>query len=672
MVDIPLAPPTPPSSTAAAPSVASGTTVVSVSVTTLPSTIVELFRALQTSATPVVVSDNALVLVTELGNFTVSLAQQLGVAEKQGLVQQLMAFVQAQKPLTLTLQPGSPPSQGVLIIPSAPAVTTGSNAASTQRVAAATPKPVAVGMELRAIILPQTDVVPEALVNGKMTFQAPTEGPVKELGPQTQPPQRAATGTSPIAEAPLVKAQAQAPAPQVASSYSDLIIARPTLEQAKAPQAATPEPDVRRPVAARPVVPPPPSIIALQEVPVPAATVLGPEQAVPRSIPTAMPPQGQTSSFQKEPVQELQTPAVEVRTASAMGLPQKAMPEETTTKALPARVPEAFDADRTTASLTRAPETRVAAQLLVPGNEVSLRVENLLPRVSDFLGTQQATLPLEPTQIMATVIGTGTEGQLILKAQDCTLFVKTQVTASVGTPIILSVNAPKDEGHVTVPAFQDLNFEALPQALAALEQISPQIFHNVVSNFLPQPTESLTGALLFLLSAFKKGNVSGWLGGSAVETLKSAGKSSIVGSLAKELSEAGQTSQDPVVGDWRSYPIPLYAHNQFQALTLHVHSDRDARKDTEGRAAGAGKIRFLIDVRLSRLGAMQIDGFVQPKKLDMVLRSEAVLPEGLHDELRTAYIKALDAVGYAGTINFQVGRQHWMVVTKDAPKGIVT
>lgn len=225
---------------------------------------------------------------------------------------------------------------------------------------------------------------------------------------------------------------------------------------------------------------------------------------------------------------------------------------------------------------------------------------------------------------------------------------------------------------MTLPPLETPNFQALPQILATLQQIDPAIFQNLMSSFLPQPTDALPGALLFLLSAFKQGNVRGWLGNDAVDSLISAGKSSIIGSLSKELSGAGQPAQDSVVGEWRSYPLPLYAHQQFQALTLYVHGDRDPRKGESANAPGFGRMRFLIDMRLSRLGAMQVDGFVQPKKLDMILRSETVLPAGLPHDLRAAYLKALNATGFAGTLNFQVGRQHWMVIQRTEDRGQMT
>jgi hypothetical protein len=310
------------------------------------------------------------------------------------------------------------------------------------------------------------------------------------------------------------------------------------------------------------------------------------------------------------------------------------------------------------------------ADLLQSGNEVTLRVDVVLPSSGQ---SSVASPLLAPNQVVATVSGTGTGGQLILRTGDATLFVKTPVSAPVGTTVVVTVEAAKAPPLFTLPQTESSNFSALPQAMEALAQSNPQALMQMMATHLPMPTESLPGALLFLFSAFKQGNVGGWLGSNAADSLMRAGKFDLVTSLSRELSNAGQPAQDAVVGDWRTYPIPLYSQQQFHALTLYVHNDREARKDQEGNTGrGTGKIRFLIDMNLSKLGAMQIDGFVQPKKLDMVLRSEAMLPQGLHNELRTSYIKALEAVGYTGALNFQVGRQHWMMMQKPVAPGIVT
>jgi hypothetical protein len=303
--------------------------------------------------------------------------------------------------------------------------------------------------------------------------------------------------------------------------------------------------------------------------------------------------------------------------------------------------------------------------LLQPGNEVTLRVITVLTPT-------QMPPPLAPNQIVATVVGTGTEGQLILKAGDTTLFVKAQVTTPMGTNIVLTIETAKPPPLLTLPSFDPTNFSTLPQIAAVLSQIDPQALQQMMTMRMPQPTDNLTGALLFLFSAFKQGNAKSWLGDDLSDKLTQAGKQSLLTSISRELGEAGQLTHDGTVGEWRSYPIPLFAQQQFQALNLYVHNDqKEHQKSNDGRPGNTKKVRFLIDMRLSKLGAMQIDGFVQPKKLDMILRSESLLPEGMHNDLRLSYIKALEAVGYSGSLNFQVGRQHWMRMQRSGSQAII-
>ncbi|MDE1901069.1 MAG: hypothetical protein KGI37_05420 [Alphaproteobacteria bacterium] len=323
--------------------------------------------------------------------------------------------------------------------------------------------------------------------------------------------------------------------------------------------------------------------------------------------------------------------------------------------------------------------TQNLAALLRPGNEIAMRIESFTPSLA---GESPTTLPPylpagngAPNQIMATVTGHTPEGKMILQTGDTTLFVKTPLAAPVGSSLLLTAELAKPDMPVTLPlpaAPQTAGLPALAQAVAALAQIDPTLAQQMIAAYTPQPTAaSLPGALLLLFGAFKNGDARALLGNDATDTLLQNGKGDIVAALSRDLSNAGQPAQDQIVGDWRAYPVPLYAQQQFQALTLYVHHDREARRENNGLAASK-KTRFIIDMKLSKLGAMQIDGFTQHKRVDLILRSEAVLPSGLHDSLRTAYFNAMDAVGYTGVLSFQVGSQNWVRMRGSARGGIVT
>jgi hypothetical protein len=83
-------------------------------------------------------------------------------------------------------------------------------------------------------------------------------------------------------------------------------------------------------------------------------------------------------------------------------------------------------------------------------------------------------------------------------------------------------------------------------------------------------------------------------------------------------------------------------------------------------------MRFLIDVRMSRLGPMQLDGFLRSRQLDIIVRSENPLPPWLNEDLRRTYTKTMEAIGYVGGLNFQNGRQGWLNVQQPAAGKAIT
>lgn len=641
MVDIQLASPAPTSATSPATTAAAAMPAVAVAVTTVPAALQDLTRTIQTLATPATApTGNTITLITALGDITVNFAQQLSTTEKQSLTQQLMNLVQTERPLTLTLQPGSPPTQGTLLIPPTLAPTTAQQIQSPAPAPNIPVQPLAAGEKFSAIVLPSV----------------PTTNVISTTLPQTA----ATTMVVP----PLPANVAPTVVANIVSSAATSTIAPASVQ----PQTTTAVQQTSTTTA--------PQIVATESSTVPTQTL---QTAV--ATPQTPTPVLQTQSSVPQPQATTpQPPAIDTQTPTST-LPT---PATTTTPIMAATPPTTSTVTSYTANVTPPLPTTVftptppvlspIAALLTPGNEVSLHIDAVLPP------TQNSATPalpaLAPNQILATVSGTGTDGALILKSEDTTFYVKAQVSAPVGTSVIVSVDVPKSTPLLTLPTPEALNFQALPQAIVAVSQVAPQALQQMIANHIPMPTAALPGALLFLFSAFKQGSVRDFLGSEATDGLANAGKMAIINDLSKELSAAGQPAQDAVVGDWRAYPIPLFAQQQFQALTLYVHNDRDERKEQSGGTTGVGKIRFLIDMRLSKLGAMQVDGFVQPKKLDMILRSEAVLPEGLHHELRASYVKALGAVGYTGTLNFQVGRQHWLNMQNTArnatTQGLVT
>jgi hypothetical protein len=584
MVNIPSATATPPSS--ANPSATPNLTPVAAAPASLPDRLQQILQQVQLTGTIAEPPNGATVtLNTVLGALTL-LLPQLTEEKQNQLLQQLMNLFQSQKPVTVTVQPGNPPTQVFMLLPPAQSATVGSiNANLAAQISLqAKPLPVLPGATLPAVVLPSDISLP--------TNASPPLSP--SVLPQTYAPQPSPYGLP--------------TAPQFAGAPISLV-----------PDAA--------------IAPALPDNVISGELAV--QNLLNTDQS-------ALPA----------------TPQIPLpNTASTLNTPT--LPGALTP---PSSTPAAFQVGNAPTSSLAQP-----LQALQPGNEAIVRV------IAVSLPNQPPPVPQAPDQIVARVIASGPNGEPIIKAGDTTLYIRQSAPLPAGTTLLVTVTAAKAQPDMLILPPDTRNVLAFQQIISALAQIDPQLAQQVLSTSIPQPNAALPATLLFLMSAFKQGNVRNWLGDDAADALAHAGKAELIAKLTQDLDAAAMPARDPVVGEWKSYPIPIYNQGQFQVMNFHVHGD--GRKNQEKDAGGASRpsyVRFLIDLRLSRLGPMQFDGFVRLKQLDLIIRSEHSLPEGLHRDLRGLYARTLGMIDYAGSLNFQVGRQNWLNVQKTASKAVVT
>ena len=302
-----------------------------------------------------------------------------------------------------------------------------------------------------------------------------------------------------------------------------------------------------------------------------------------------------------------------------------------------------------------------------PGTEVTVRIAVTVPP-----GT--ALPPAGAGQIPATVIGTGPQGQTILRAGDALLYVRQPVDVPVGSNLLITVATAKDAGvELLKPAADTTLQQPLQAVMGALAQADPQLAAKLTQNLIPQPNPQLPGTLLFFMSALQQGDARGWLGLDAVSLLTKQGKAALIDQLASSFRAGGEVMQDGVVGQWQGYTIPFQAEGQMQMLNFYVH--RDPQQSTGDNQTGRPTVtqtRFLIDVRMTRLGAVQLDGLTHMNKLDMIVRSETILPMSLPAELRAVYSDTLSAIGFSGSLNFQTGRANWLVMQQGKAQSVTT
>jgi hypothetical protein len=116
----------------------------------------------------------------------------------------------------------------------------------------------------------------------------------------------------------------------------------------------------------------------------------------------------------------------------------------------------------------------------------------------------------------------------------------------------------------------------------------------------------------------------------------------------KELSRGGEVSE----GDWRGFFMPVHDGQHIQQVRLFVHHSDD---DGKGNGDHTDGTRFMLDVELSRIGPLQIDGLVRDKRLDLVVRTREALPDEMRHDINRIFSDAGDITGFKGVLTFQAG-----------------
>jgi len=156
-------------------------------------------------------------------------------------------------------------------------------------------------------------------------------------------------------------------------------------------------------------------------------------------------------------------------------------------------------------------------------------------------------------------------------------------------------------------------------------------------------------ALVFL-AAVRQGDLAAWL----QDALPSPGGGSDQAQPLRRLAAGWREftgDADPAhatTEGWRPWMLPFHDGVMPRPLTFRLR-----RRPPREPGGGADETRFLLDLDLSALGALQLDGLIRPRRFDLILRGGTRLDGTLRRELQLLFQDCLVTCGYAGQLSFQ-------------------
>jgi hypothetical protein len=225
----------------------------------------------------------------------------------------------------------------------------------------------------------------------------------------------------------------------------------------------------------------------------------------------------------------------------------------------------------------------------------------------------------------------------------------------VAPPLPPPPPAPHEQAGPSGPG--PAGWPALSDAMDALATADHQAAEQMM-RAIPQGGPRLAAGLALFAEAVQSGDFKPLLGDSAVKVLERAGRRDLVGKLKKDLAALADEASRPVGGggEWRSLTMPFVNGADIDPIRLHVRRPPDDEEQQRGGGQGHER-RFILELDMSRLGRLQLDGLVrrEDKRFDLILRTAQPLSDEMRRDIIGIFATCGELTGTKGQVVFQAG-----------------
>ncbi|MDP6351777.1 MAG: hypothetical protein QF926_09500 [Alphaproteobacteria bacterium] len=293
-----------------------------------------------------------------------------------------------------------------------------------------------------------------------------------------------------------------------------------------------------------------------------------------------------------------------------------------------------------------------------PGSGTMARVQ--APAAAAPTGSSRA----RPT-IAATVAGHDSDGLALVRVPGATFRLATPAPLPAGATVtleILTIGPPpaiatgETIGAIPTDPLAGLSrdWPALREAVTTLARVDAPAGQSVTQNVLPNTTPSGLANLIGYLFGLQLGNGAAWLGEQASRALERAGRADLVERIADDFAQLSVFTGDVQAADWRLLPFPFFDGQHLHQVLAFLRQHEEDSADGEVEPGGT---RLVIDIELSRLGALQLDGYYNNPRFDLFVRSRKPLDAGVRHDILAIFDDMAAASELLGGVTFQVMRR---------------
>ncbi len=356
-------------------------------------------------------------------------------------------------------------------------------------------------------------------------------------------------------------------------------------------------------------------------------------------------------------------PVAQPASATPTALPAQTQPVATPQLAAPTRAPA--QAPITIADLT-ANAPRLATPEATPGLVLPKGGVWETPAAAPPAQVQ----PQAPLAVVNTTVIAVNNGVPVVKLDNADVQLNVRANLPVGTQVTLEVRGvqppltPLPVVPTPPPALVPLSpaqptWTTLTESLNLLQRSDP-IAAQQLANVIPDGGPRTAAAIMSFVQAMRSGETRQWPGDTLLRAIERASPrgAHLAAQLGAEIDDLARTARSDVTPEWRMLPLPWQNDGRVERLRM-VFREIDGDDEAEKRKGGGGGTRFLVDLDLSRLGPLQLDGIFKGDKrsLDLMIRTKTPLSEDIRRDLGGVFANSNAAMNLVGNLTFQVVRK---------------
>jgi hypothetical protein len=222
-------------------------------------------------------------------------------------------------------------------------------------------------------------------------------------------------------------------------------------------------------------------------------------------------------------------------------------------------------------------------------------------------------------------------------------------------PPLPNTTAPTPTTALPLTGAVNPGWPTLTESLALLQRVDP-LAAQQLAQAIPDGSPRTAAALMSFAHAMRGGDARQWPGDVTLRALERSGPrgAHLASTLSDEVAALSSRARE-TGGEWRALPIPWNADGHIERIALITRREDEDDHENKKKSV-AGGTRFLIELELSKLGSMQLDGmFKKPVRgFDLMIRTKAELPAAMRHDLVGIFAASNAAMGLKGGLTFQV------------------